>query len=80
MNVAYFDSFGKEDIPKETKKITSIKIIIINTCRKQVIDSAIGGYFTIRFIDFIVKLYLVCNSYSTNEYEKNDKIILKYFQ
>ena len=55
MNVTYFDSFGKEDIPKETKKFTSNKIITINTCRKQVIDSIIAGYFSIRFIDFILE-------------------------
>ena len=55
MNVTYFDSFGKEDIPKETKKFTSNKIITINTCRKQVIDAVIGGYFSIRFIDFILE-------------------------
>ena len=35
------------------------------------------GYFCIGFIDFIFK---VTNLFSPNEYKKNDKIILKYFQ
>ena len=41
------------------------------------------GYFCIVFIDFMLKdkiLLNYTNSFSPNEYEKNDKIILKYFQ
>ena len=41
------------------------------------------GYFCIRFIDFVQKgktLSDYANSFSTNEYEKNDKRILQYFQ
>ena len=41
------------------------------------------GYFWIRFIDFILKgksLLEYTNLFSSNDYEKNDKIILKYFQ
>ena len=41
------------------------------------------GYFRIRFIDFILKgksLLNYTNLISPNEYDKNDKIILKYFQ
>ena len=41
------------------------------------------GYFGIRFIDLIleVKISLDYTSlFSPNEYEKNDKTILKYFQ
>ena len=41
------------------------------------------GYFCIGFIDFILKgrsLLKYRNLISPNEYKKNDKIILKYFQ
>ena len=40
------------------------------------------GYFCIRFIDFMRKsknLLDFTNLVSPNKYEKNDKIILKYF-
>ena len=41
------------------------------------------GYFCIRFIDFMLKcknLLGYINLFFPNKYEKNDKIILKYFQ
>ena len=41
------------------------------------------GYFCIGFIDFMLKgkiLLEYTNLFSHNDYEKNDKIILKYFQ
>ena len=41
------------------------------------------GYFFIRFIDFMLKdksLLEYTNLFFPNDYEKNDKIILKYFQ
>ena len=41
------------------------------------------GYFWIRFIDFILKgksLLEYTNLFSSNDHEKNDKIMLKYFQ
>ena len=40
-------------------------------------------YFCIGFIDFMLKnknLLDYANLFSPNEYEKNDKVILKYFQ
>ena len=40
-------------------------------------------YFCIEFIDFMLKgesLLEYTNLFSPNYYEKNDKIILKYFQ
>ena len=42
----------------------------------------ICGYFCIGFIDFMTKgksLLDYTNSFSPNKYEKNAKIILKYF-
>ena len=41
------------------------------------------GYFCIGFIDFMLKgksLLEYTNLSSPNHYEKNDKILLKYFQ
>ena len=41
------------------------------------------GYFNIGFIDFMLKgksLLEYTNLFSPNDYEKNDKIILTYFQ
>ena len=40
-------------------------------------------YFRIGFIEYMLKgksLLDYINSFSPNDYEKNDKIILKYFQ
>ena len=82
-NVIYFDSFGVEHIPKEITKFKTNKNIITNIYRIQGYDSIKCGYFCIRFIDFMLKvkkLLEYTNFFSTNEYKKNDKIILKYFQ
>ena len=51
-----------------------------NIYRIQVYDSIICGYFCIGFIDFMLKgksLLDYTNLFSPNEYNKNDKIILK---
>ena len=51
--------------------------------RTQANDSIMCEYFCIGIIDFIVKVKSLLdytNLFSFNEYEKNDKIILKYFQ
>ena len=53
-NVAYFDSFGVEHVPKEIKKFTGNKNIITNIYRIQAFDS-------IRFVDsFVLKLLILC--------------------
>ena len=82
-NSIYFDSFGIEHIPKEIKKFIGNKNIITNIYRIQAYNSIMCGYFCTRFIDFISKgqsLPDSTNLFSPNDYEKNDKIILKYFQ
>ena len=82
-NATYFDSFGVEHIPKEIKKFVRNKNIITNIFRIQAYNSLMRGYFCIRFIDFMLKgksLLDYANLFSPDEYEKNDKIILKYFQ
>ena len=56
-----------------------IKIIY----RIQAYDSTMCGYFCNGFIDFMLKgksLLDYTNLFSHNEYEKNNKTILKYLQ
>ena len=82
-NVTYFDSFGVEHIPKEIRKFIVNKNITTNIYRIQAYDSIMCGYFCIGFIDFMLKgksLLEYTNLFSPNDYEKNDEIILKYFQ
>ena len=82
-NVTYFDGFEVEYIPKETKKFIKNKNISTNIFTIQAYDSTICGYFCILFIDFMLKdesLLDYTNLFSPNEYEKNNKIILKHFQ
>ena len=81
-NIIYFDSLGVEYIPKEIKKFIGSKNIITNIYRIQAYDLVMRQYFCIGFIDFKIKgksLLDYTNLFSPNEYEKNDKIILKYF-
>ena len=59
------------------------KNIITNICRIQAYDSIMCGYFCNGFIDFLLKgnsLLDYTNLFSVSDYEKNDKIILKYLQ
>ena len=82
-NAIYFNSFGVEYIPKAIKKFIGNKNIIRNIYRIQAYDSIMSGSFCIGFIDFMLKgksLLEYTNLFSPNEYKKNDKIILKYFQ
>ena len=53
-NLIYFDSFGVEHIPKETKIFTKNKNIIRNIYRIQEYDSIMCGYFCNGFIDFML--------------------------
>ena len=80
-NVIYFDSFGAEHIPKELTKFIGNKNNKINIYRIQAYNSIICGYFCVEFIDFMSKSKSL--SRYTNLFthkEKNDKIMLKYFQ
>ena len=81
-NVTYFDSFGVEHIPKEIRNFIENKNIT-NIYRKQAYNSIMCGHFCIGFIDFMLKgksLLEYTNLFSPNEYKKNDKLMLKYFQ
>ena len=82
-NVTYFDSFGVAHVSKEIKKFIRNKYITTNIYRIQAYDSIMCGYFCIEFIDFMLKsksLVEYTNLFAPNDYEKNDKIILRYFQ
>ena len=79
----YFDSSEVEHIPKEIKKFIGNKNIITNIYRIQAYDSMMRRYFRIGFNDFMLKgkrLLDYNNLSSPNDYENNDKIVLKYFQ
>ena len=80
--VINFDSFGVEHIPKEIMKFINRKKIITNTYRIQACDSIMCGYFCIGFINFMFNgksLTDYTNIFSPNDFNKNDDIILKYF-
>ena len=81
-NTTYFDSFGVEHIPREIKKFIGNKNIIANIFRIQAYDSIMCGYFCIGFINFMLKgksLTDNTNTFSPNNFKKNDDIILNYF-
>ena len=80
---SYFDSFGVEHIQKEIKNFIGNKNIMTNIYRIRACNSIMCGYFCIGFIDLILKsksLVDYTNWFFPNKNEKNDKIILKYFQ
>ena len=71
------------NIFKKKLKNSWVTNVITNIYRTQAYDLIMCGYFCIGFIDFILKgksLLDYTNLFSPNNYEKNDKIILKYFQ
>ena len=70
---------------KKLKKTIGNKNIITNTLDNgiQEYHSIMCGYFCIGIIDLMLKgkSFLDCtNLFSPNDYGKNDKITLKYFQ
>ena len=80
-NVTYSESFVVEHIPKEIRKFIRNKNVKANIYRIEAHDSIMCGYFCIGFIDCMLKgKSLLEYWFSPNEYKKNDKIILKYFQ
>ena len=67
---------------KKSKKIIRNKNIITNIFGIQAYDSIMCEYFCIGFIYFMLKgkiLLDYTNLFSPNDYEKNSRIILKYF-
>ena len=81
-NLTYFDSFGVEHIPKEIEIFIDKSIVVINIFRIKAYDSVMCGYFCIGFIDFMIAgktLTDFTNLFSSNNFKKNDDIVLKYF-
>ena len=79
----YFDILRVEQILKEIEKFKRNKNIITNICRIQAYNLVMWEYFCINFIDFMLKsksLLDYTNIFSPNDYEKNNKMILKYLQ
>ena len=64
------------------KKILGKKNIMTNIYRIQAYNSVMCVYFCIEIIDYMLKGILLdyTNLFSPNKYEKNNKIMLKYFQ
>ena len=71
------------ELNTSNKKFIGNKTIITTIYKIQAYDSMMCGYFCIGFIDIMLRgksLLDSTNLFSPNEYRKNDKIILKYFQ
>ena len=81
--IVYFDSFCVEHIPEEIKEFIEYKNIEANIFRVQANNSVMYGYFCIRFIDFTLagkKLTVFITLFSPYDFDKNDKIIFRYFK
>ena len=82
-NITYIDRFGVEFIRKEIRKVIGNKNVRTNIYKIQSHDSIMCKYFCIEFIDFMLEgksLLEYTNSFSSNDYEKNNKRIPNYFQ
>ena len=80
----YLDSFGNEYSPQDVLNKIKVKSITYNNIfRIQSDDSIIYGLFCIAFIEYMIaeKTSLdYTNLHSPNDYQKNNKIINKYFK
>ena len=85
-NVPHFDRFGVEHIINEIKKLINNKNITMSTCRIRANDLVMCGCVYIGFQEFIsfmlkgTSLLDYTDLFFPNEYEKNDRAILKYLQ
>ena len=52
--IAYFDSFGVEDVPEVVKEFVRNKNIIANIFQVKANNSVMHGYFYIGFTDFML--------------------------
>ena len=81
--MVYFDSFGVEHVPEETKKSIWNRNIIDNIFRVQANNSIMSGYFCIGFIDFMLagkKLTDFTSMFPPYGFKRNNDIILSYFK
>ena len=74
-NIVYFTSFGVKHIPKENQKIIENKNIRTNIYRIQTCNSTMYWFYW--FWAKGKSLVDYTDLFSSNDYEKNDKIILK---
>ena len=73
--VICFDGFGVEHISEGIKKFIGNKNITTNIYKIQASDSVICRYFSIGYINFMLKdqsLLDYTNLFSSNKYEKRD--------
>ena len=81
--IVYFNSFGVEHVPEETKEFIGNKNIKAHIFRVQPNDSVMCEYFCIRFIDFMLagkRLTDYTSLFSPHDFQKNDNIILSYLK
>ena len=80
--IVYFNSFGVEHVPEETKEFIGNKNIKAHIFRVQANDSVMCEYFCIRFIDFMLagkRLTDYTSLFSLHDFKKDDDMILSYF-
>ena len=82
-NITYFDISGVKHIPKKIRKF------IGNNEYEKACDSIIRRYSCIGVVDFMLEFVRVVyikgllgytNLFSSKQYKKKEKIILKYFK
>ena len=81
--MVYFDSFGREHIPKQINKFIGNKKIKASIFRIQAYDSIMCGYFCKEFINYMFKgktLLDYNNLFSPNDFKKNDQVIKGIFK
>ena len=81
--IVYFDSFGAEHIPEEIKEFIGNKNIKTKIFRVQANNSVMCGYICIGFVDFMLagkKLSDFTTLFFPYDFDKNDRIILRYFK
>ena len=74
---------GIEHIPKEINKFIGNNDIKSNILRIQASDSIMCGYFSIEFINHMLKGKTVLdytNLFSPNDFKKNDRVIKIIFK
>ena len=83
IEIICFDTFEVEHVPKKIEKFIEYENIKTNIFRIQSDNSIMCGYFCIEFIDFMFAgktLIDFTGLFSPYDFEKNDKIILSYFE
>ena len=78
----YFDYFGTEYIPQEILKTKSKINQSVTTCLKysMMIALCVVLFYCFQFLIAGKTLLDYANLFSSNDYQKNDKIIYKYFK